>query len=266
MAINDLSQSVQGILQQGKIEEALDALIKGLGDHRSLQKDAVQLKTNYAQARYQYEVQAILPRTEFEIIQNKTINGIQAIVGRLELTDQPASSARTWWIAGIIAAVVIAFGLWRLISQAGERGGTLTEPAAREVRQVPANPVGVTDSTPGLAQPSVITRKKKAEETTPQHKCPIVPSTSASDKPSAATSPPPETCAFRLILNTNMIDAGILIDGKPAHLAKGAGTQVQTIETTPGNHKITLRNNKLGCSFDARISAGGQIMQPATCN
>lgn len=268
MSFKELGRTVAGILQEGKIEEALSTLIEGAehGGKRHLREDAVRLKAGYAQARYQFEVKALMSRAEFELIQNKTINGIQAILNKLEAADTPPPPARkTLIIAGIIVLAAVILGWWWIVGRQEDPPPTFDKPAMEEAQQTPA-PSSVSKDPASDFQKEAATGERKRPET-PVSPKPSRPAANATnDKLPAERPARVETCTFQLILNVNMIDARVLIDGAPAQIVSGAGTQVKTIKTTPGSHKITLRNNKLECSFDTRISPGSQVMQPSTCN
>lgn len=265
MVINELHQTVQGVLQQGKIDEALLVLIQGLEDrrYRSLQKDAVQLKSNYAQARYQYEVRGALPRPDFELIQNRTIQGIQAIVDKLDTFDARPVSPGKWRIAAIsLVLTLLALGLWWKFSRNDHPGpSSSAAEVPSKTAPVTAQPPAAVQAAPIDTQPATSSRPKPHREKTSPGAVTERPGATAPSKP-----PEPETCSFQLILNGNMIDARILMDNQPADIVAGEGTQIKTIKTTPGDHKITLRSQKITCSFDVLISAGRRIMQPDICN
>lgn len=261
MEINTLQQNVQDILKKGKIDEALDKLIEGLAEDQrfKLQKDAVQLKTIYAQARYEYEVKGLLPRSEFDLTQNKTLNGIQAILDKLESAADirhPATVHR-WWIGGpLIVLLLVVLGIWWKVQQSNSHDSKSSAPEEQKT---------------GDSSVLVETRVDSIENYAKQEVA--EPLQESATHPNLVAPAPPEepsqtkvTCSFRLILNSNMADARVFVDNQPAQVIAGHGTQIRIIETTPGMHEIILRNNKFECKFNHEVIPNGKAYQPSTCN
>lgn len=166
-------------LGEGRIEEALDLLIHWLDTHGLHEEhdDVVLLKANYKKARYQFEVQGTLPRTDFELAQNRTVSALQAVVrgvkeraGKERAARQHRAAPRSnkplvWAVSGGIGVLAVAG--WLFFGN-GELGNSAENDEQKPVVDTPrvTEPIKQSPGEPGQMAGSETKedeRKKKLE-------------------------------------------------------------------------------------------------------
>ena len=166
-------------LGEARIEEALDLLIHWLDAHglHEAHDDVVLLKANYKKARYQFEVQGTLPRTDFELAQNRTVSALQAVVrgvkeraGKERAARQHRAAPRSnkplvWAVSGGIGVLAVAG--WLFFGN-GELGNSAENDEQKPVVDTPrvTEPIKQSPGEPGQMAGSETKedeRKKKLE-------------------------------------------------------------------------------------------------------
>lgn len=267
MNIEEIRQIVTALLREGKIDQALEFLVEQLQNAPSqqhLMNDAVMLQANYAKARRQHEVQGLLPRADFELIQNRTISGVQTILSQLGIplaaapstADSTRSNRKPWlWPVVGLVIVLLAAGLWWALRPAPQASKPELEKTQETVSQTANQP----SNTGSQAGGNTASPPKSKPESSPS-----APAQPQKKEPPATT--PAKTYRVTLVLNSAWSGANISVDGQRADVLKSS-LSFKEILVTEKNTSHVFRLEKPGappCEKAQRIVADTRITM--TCN
>lgn len=284
MTQSESIQQIQKQLEQADIGKALDLLQQHVKQYHPQQKnDATALRATYLNAKRQYEVQGIIDRREFELIFNKTLNGIQQLMsssmGESVLVKAPVSThSNTFPWKAIVAAVAVML----IIGAAGFNYFSKTTIADNS--PIDSRPLDSTVVVEKVEKPvslhekpteSISSSKPEEITTKPSQKKKTKPKTTEPPLTKEAvntpiTEPTPsvikkeapkvvEYLEVKLVVNASHSQAAIFVDGQAAQVLKNTPI-VKTIrvEKKSSMHQIELRNGDRPCSTQQLITTNGQ--------
>ncbi len=264
MELEELNEKFRALIGEVRIEEALDLLIDWLNAHGLHEEhdDVVLLKANFKKARYQFEVQGTLPRTDFDLVQNRTVSASQAVVRGLKETvargtnkDTRTRPGRAWIWGGVAVAALAGLLYW-----AAARPGLVKEEPKMTREDTVLRPIQTRDSNSGaLVRPPVVPngvkpappatdlKKKEGEED--------------AEKPSkeGVTSDNQKKYTLTMILNAEMQDAVVLVNN--TKVAVESRPTFKKIYLTRGEYDIVLQKGEMRCEVKVDIGSDKKLSQ-----
>lgn len=283
----EVDKTIQKELSEGRLSEALDILLAATEQYadKNLKDDLLLLKSKFEYNRNQYEVKGILTDQEFNIHYSKTALGAQEILERLRKGVDPEQEDRqmpaavptnnyrpVFWLAGCLSLLLAGWFLWpdapETITEAEQVTDSTTvnlptqqDPDIGTGAEPVPEPAVTSSSPPTTAKPPPMSTDvaKKVDET----------AASTSQKVEEATvTPPARTFKVNITRNSNMSDADIYVDDKPAVILSNT-LVITTIRVTekPDMHVFELRKagENLDCKKALLITQDNQRIN-FTCN
>ena len=268
---------VQKELKAGRLSIALDLLLESVDkNNKGIRDELLLLKSKFEYHRNQYEIQGIITDKEFNIHYSKTVLGIQNILGRLQKGEAKPVKTKRSLIPIIVVAVILGASLsfWLITGlnkpkETKIQGGvaerdTLTDTTLSETKEAIVPEEIVTSPRKNESKeeekenkPAANTVKQKNTTSVNEQKT----NTESSEEEKIPVPPEPTTRTFdvKLIMNSDMSDARIFVDGKPATIVSQTPiiTTIRVFEKT-NNHSFELKTDNKTCKRDRLITENNQ--------
>lgn len=256
--MQSIHRTVRFHLVMGKPSKALDAMI-GFLTHSSQQEllsDAILLKSQYESAAHNYR-QGMMPRAEFDLIQNRTVNALQAILKDLQ-TDEAIEGValdalpvrQTYWGVVGIVVVVIAVAGWLVFRSHDMPIVEGAKPAIKDTSVVkpPVKPPKVSTGKDKVEPPPVFTRPPEITPT--------------------PTEPPPKNVETEPVTILYVPDpwgeANILADGQKIGFTS-SGSNTVRLSVPKNTQTFQLEKNGKTCNGQKSIASSGKVVVNFTC-
>lgn len=268
-------KAIQQALQDGSLSEALDLLLEcTAGKNKHIKEDVFLLKSKFEYSRNQYEIKGTLTDKEFNLAYSKTVIGIQDILDRLRKPEayslevgqsKPDKKENTYKGLMLILMLILVLGISYYSYHSWYTGENKVDTKLAKEEMVPL------DSNLQIGNNNQQNDFSSGRDTAPQQsakpkdgKINQSPSTNkliqkVSEDEKIVIEPPAKMFKIKLVMNSNMSNASIFVDGKPATIISSTPI-VTTIQLAQKQtmHVLELRQDHKSCKRERLITADNQ--------